>query len=93
MPEFAYQEIFPLSEDKTEYRLLTKDHVSVKSFDGKDILTVAPQGLTLLAEQAFKDVSHLLRPSHLKLLSKIFNDPESSENDKFVENLQRPGKL
>jgi len=84
MPEFAYQEIFPLSEDKTEYRLLTKDHVSVKSFDGKDILTVAPQGLTLLAEQAFKDVSHLLRPSHLKLLSKIFNDPESSENDKFV---------
>ncbi|MCP4106249.1 MAG: fumarate hydratase [Desulfobacteraceae bacterium] len=84
MLEFAYQEIFPLEQDKTEYRLLTKEHVSVKSFEGKDILTVEPQGLTLVAEQAFKDVSHLLRPSHLDLLAKILDDPDSSDNDRYV---------
>jgi len=84
MVEFAYQEMFPLGDDKTEYRLLTKDHVSAGNFDGEEILRIEPQGLTLLAEQAFRDVSHLLRPSHLKLLSEIFNDPESSENDRYV---------
>lgn len=84
MADFAYQEIFPLGDDTTEYRLLTKDHVSVKSFEGSEILSIAPEGLTLLAEQAFKDVSHLLRPAHLKKLSAILDDPEASENDKFV---------
>ncbi|MCP4352015.1 MAG: fumarate hydratase [Desulfobacterales bacterium] len=84
MLEFAYQEMFPLEQDKTEYRLLTKEHVSVKSFEGKDILAVEPQGLTLVAEQAFKDVSHLLRPSHLGLLAKILDDPDSSDNDRYV---------
>ncbi len=84
MVEFAYQEMFPLGEDTTEYRLLTKEHVSVTSFEGKEVLKVAPEGLTLLAEQAFKDIAHLLRPSHLELLAKIFDDPESSDNDRFV---------
>ena len=84
MVEFAYQEMFPLGEDTTEYRLLTKDFISVKSFEGKEILTIAPEGLTLLAEEAFRDIGHLLRPAHIKQLRKILDDPESSENDKFV---------
>ena len=84
MVEFTYQEMFPLGDDDTKYRLLTKDYVSVKSFQGTEIITIAPEAFTLLAEQAFKDVSHLLRPTHLKLLRAILDDPESSENDRYV---------
>ena len=84
MVDFAYQDMFPLGEDRTEYRLLTKDFVNTSSFEGKEILTIDAAGLTLLSRQAFTDVSHLLRPSHLKLLNKIINDPESSANDKYV---------
>jgi len=84
MTEFAYQEMFPLGEDRTEYRLLTKEHISTATFEGVEILKVAREGFTLLTEQAFKDVSHLLRGSHLKLLKKILNDPESQDNDRYV---------
>ncbi|MCP4109709.1 MAG: fumarate hydratase [Desulfobacteraceae bacterium] len=84
MLEFVYQEMFPLEQDKTEYRLLTKEHISLKSFEGRDILAVEPRGLTLLAEQAFKDISHLLRSSHLEFLAKIPGDPDSSDNDRYV---------
>jgi fumarate hydratase class I len=84
MAEFMYQEMFPVGEDTTDYRLLTGDHITVKSFEGRDMLFVAEQGLTLLARQAFTDVSHLLRPSHLKLTADIFKDPEASENDRLV---------
>ena len=84
MKKFNYQEMFPLGNDDTEYRLLTKKYVSIKSFEGTDIITIAPEGLTLLSEQAFKDVSHLLRPSHLKQLTMIVDDPEASENDRYV---------
>lgn len=82
--DFVYQEMFPLGKDKTEYRLLTKEHVLVKQFDGREILMVAPEALTLLAEQAFRDTSHLLRSAHLEKLAAIFADPESSDNDKYV---------
>ncbi|MEZ4528513.1 MAG: fumarate hydratase [Desulfobacterales bacterium] len=84
MTEFAYQQMFPLGEDKTRYRLLSKEHVSVKNFEGKEILCVEPQALTLLADQAFRDVSHLLRSEHLEMLAAIFKDPEASDNDRFV---------
>ncbi len=84
MAKFAYQDMFPLDHDVTEYRLLTQQHVETASFEAKTILKVDPYGLELLAEQAFTDVSHLLRPSHLKLLAKISDDPESSANDKYV---------
>jgi len=84
MADFAYQEMFPLGEDSTEYRLLTKDHVSVKVFEGKDILKIEAQGLTLLTEQAFGDIAFMLRPAHLKLLAAISDDPESSDNDRYV---------
>ena len=84
MADFKYQDMFPLKEDTTEYRLLTEDHVSTAAFDGAEVLKVSAEGLTVLAEQAFKDISHLLRPSHLKLLAAIFDDPESFANDRYV---------
>ena len=84
MTEFVYQDPFPLSKDTTEYRLLTKDYVATESLDGRQMIIIDPEGLTLLAEEAFRDVSHLLRRSHLKQLSGILEDPEASVNDKVV---------
>ncbi|MFQ5766340.1 MAG: fumarate hydratase, partial [Rhodospirillales bacterium] len=42
------------------------------------------QALTQLATEAFRDISHLLRSSHLEQLAKILDDPEASDNDRFV---------
>jgi fumarate hydratase class I len=84
MTNFRYQEMFPVGQDATEYRLLTDDHISTAAFDGQEVLKISAQGLTLLAEQAFQDVSHLLRSSHLKQLAGIFNDRYSSANDRYV---------
>ena len=84
MTPFAYQPMFPLAEDATPYRRLTGDHVAQVPFEGGQILKVAPQGLTLLAEQAFTDVSHYYRPGHLAQLSQILEDAHSSANDRFV---------
>jgi fumarate hydratase class I len=84
MTNFMYQDIFPVGQDATEYRLLTESHISPAAFDGQEVLKLSAQGLTFLAEQAFKDVSHLLRPSHLTQLAGIFNDPHSSANDRYV---------
>lgn len=81
---FYYQNPFPLAKDETEYYLLTKDHVSVSEFEGQEILKVAPEGLTLLAQQAFYDASFLLRTSHKQQVAAILADPEASENDKYV---------
>lgn len=83
-PVFEYQEMFPLGKDKTEYRLLTSDYVSTVNFEGNQILKVEPKALTLLAEQAFYDVSFMLRPEHQEQVAKILNDPDASDNDKFV---------
>ena len=84
MADFSYQEMFPLAKDDTDYRLLTKSHVTLAAFEGQDVLKISTEGLTALAEQAFSDVSHLLRASHLKQLAAIFDDPESSANDRYV---------
>ncbi|MCG6911703.1 MAG: fumarate hydratase [Deltaproteobacteria bacterium] len=84
MTEFQYQEMFPLGEDETEYRLVSKDHVTTASFEYREVIMVAPRALTLLAEEAFRDVSHLLRPAHLKKVAAIFDDPEASANDRLV---------
>ena len=81
---FKYQETFPLSEDKTNYYLLSKEHVSTAEFEGKQILKVAPEALTLLTQHAFRDVNFLLRPDHQAQVAQILSDPEASENDKFV---------
>lgn len=83
-PDFKYQPMFEVGKDDTEYYLLTKDYVSVSEFEGKSILKVAPEALTLLAQQAFHDVEFMLRPAHNKQVAEILSDPEASENDKFV---------
>jgi fumarate hydratase, class I len=84
MAEFKYQEMFEIGQDKTEYRLLSKDYVSEIEVDGETILKVDPKGLTLLAQEAMRDVSHLLRPKHLEGLKKIIKDPDASPNDVYV---------
>jgi len=82
--DFKYQETFPLGKDKTEYYLLTKEHVSVSKFDGQEILKVEPEALTVLARAAMRDCSFLLRPAHQAQVAAILADPEASENDKYV---------
>ena len=83
-PEFHYQPMFDLGPDKTEYYLLTKDYVSVSEFEGKPILKVEKEGLTAMANAAFRDVSFLLRRAHNEQVAKILSDPEASDNDKYV---------
>lgn len=83
-PEFKYQEPFPLGPDTTEYYLLTKDYVSVSEFEGKPILKVQPEALTMLTNAAFRDVNFLLRRSHNEQVAKILHDPQASDNDKYV---------
>lgn len=82
--EFKYQEMFPVHHDDTEYYLLTDQYVSTAMFEGKEILKVDPQALRLLARQAFYDCSFFLRTEHQEKVAKILNDPEASDNDKFV---------
>ncbi len=84
MPEFIYQEPFPVGEDKTKYRLLTKDYVRVVECDGRKLLKIAPEGLELLSKAAYSDVSFYLRASHLQKLREILDDAETSDNDKFA---------
>ncbi|MGZ6208049.1 MAG: fumarate hydratase, partial [Syntrophales bacterium] len=83
-PEFKYQDPFPLGPDSTKYRLLTKEGVSVATFEGKEILKVNPAVLTNLANQAMRDVSFLLRPEHNEMVAKILSDKEASMNEKGV---------
>jgi fumarate hydratase class I len=82
--KFEFHPMFPLGPDATPYRKLTDKHVRTAKFDGTDVLAVEPEALSLLAAEAFKDISHLLRPGHLKQLASILDDPEASENDRFV---------
>ncbi len=85
MPEFAYADLLPIGADETPYRLLTTEGVSVaEGPDGRQFLQVAPEALTLLAETAMHDIAHYLRPAHLAQLRSIMDDPEASDNDKFV---------
>ena len=84
MAEQVNTGMFPLGEDTTPYRKLTSDYVSVDTFKGQEILTVEQEGLRLLAEAAFADINHLLRPGHLQQLSNIMEDPEATDNDRFV---------
>ena len=83
-PEFKYAPMFQLGKDDTEYYLLSKEGVSTGEFEGKTILKVAPEALTMLANQAFRDVNFLLRRAHNEQVAKILSDPEASDNDKYV---------
>jgi fumarate hydratase, class I len=84
MSDFVFHELFPLGEDRTPYRKLTSEHVSETRFDGAAVLKVGLPALTLLAQQAMVDCQHLLRPGHLAQLRAILDDPEASDNDRFV---------
>ena len=83
-PEFKYAPMFQTGKDETEYYLLTKEGVSVAEFNGKEILMVSKEALTTLTQQAFYDVSFHMRRAHNAQVAKILNDPESSDNDKYV---------
>ena len=81
---FAYSPMFPTTGADTDWDLVTDKHVESVKLDGQEFLKVAPEGLTMLAERAFKDISHLLRPGHLAQLRAILDDPEATQNDRFV---------
>jgi fumarate hydratase class I len=84
MAEFIYERLFQIEKDTTTYRLLTKDYVKVVEEAGRKILKVDPKGLEILAKEAVSDLSFYLRTSHLEKLAAILDDPEATDNDRFV---------
>ena len=82
--DMLYSELFPLGSDTTDYRKITSDYVSKDKRGSSSFIRVEPEALTYLAETAFKDISHLLRPSHLAQLRSILEDKDASKNDQFV---------
>lgn len=82
--EFRYQDPYPIQKDDTVYKKLTSDYVKVEQLGNREILTIDPKGLELLAEEAMADVSFMLRSSHLASLRRIIDDPEATDNDRFV---------
>ncbi|MGA8346949.1 MAG: fumarate hydratase [Isosphaeraceae bacterium] len=84
MPEFAYQDPFPLAPDSTSYRKLDADLVSTATFEEEEILKIKPEALRLLAREALRDVSFLYRAAHLAKVAGILDDPEASPNDRGV---------
>src|SRR5664280_1224075 len=84
MAEFIYEKPFQIEKDSTIYSLLTKDCVKVVEEGGRKILTIDPIGLELLAKKAVSDLSFYLRTSHLEKLAAILDDPEATDNDRFV---------
>ena len=84
MPNFSYSDLLPLGEDKTKYRLVSKEGVSVVKLGDKEFLQVEPAALEKLTSEAIHDINHYLRAEHLQQLTNIIKDPESSPNDRFV---------
>lgn len=86
MTEFKYAPMFQLGEDKTEYYKIpgSESLVSSAEFEGKKILKVSPEALSLMSNTAFRDVSFMLRRSHNEQVAKVLSDPEASANDKYV---------
>jgi len=84
MSEYTYTPTIQHSGNDTPYRLVTADGVRIEQFNGKDVLVVEKEALERLAYDAFHDVSFYLRPGHMAQVAKILDDPEASENDKFV---------
>ncbi len=81
---FHFAPMFPLGDSGTRWRKLDIAGVSTSTCDGQTVLRIKPEALTELAVQAYRDVSHLLRPAHLRQLRGILDDPEASSNDRFV---------
>jgi fumarate hydratase, class I len=84
MADFEFQEMLPIGHDDTPYRKLTDQFVSTFETPEGTFLKVEPEALTLLTETAMRDIAHLLRPGHLQQLRNIMDDPEASDNDRFV---------
>ncbi|MFH0893474.1 MAG: fumarate hydratase [Bacteroidota bacterium] len=84
MADFIYEKPFQIEKDSTNYRLLTKDFVQIIEAGGRKILKVDPKGLELLAKEAVSDLSFFLRTAHLEKCAKILEDPEATDNDRFV---------
>jgi fumarate hydratase class I len=84
MAEFHYQDPYPILKDTTEYRKITSDYVTVEKVGDREVLRIDPKGLELLAQEALSDVSFYLRTSHLEKLRRILDDPEATDNDRFV---------
>ncbi len=83
-PPYRHSPLFPLGTDTTPYRKLSSDGVRVEKVMGEDVLVISRDALRALSEAAFADINHLLRPAHLGQLRAILDDPEASDNDKFV---------
>jgi fumarate hydratase class I len=84
IPPYRHTPLFPLGEDRTPYRKLTTEGVRVEKILGRDVLIIEREAMRALAEAAFTDINHLLRPGHLAQLKSILGDPEASANDRFV---------
>jgi len=84
MADFHYQPMFDLGDDDTDYRLITDKNVEVLQVGDREVLKVDPEAIRMLAAAAIRDVSHLFRPGHLQQLRNILDDPEASDNDRFV---------
>lgn len=84
MTEFVYQDLFPVAKDQTRYRLLTNAYVSAAQFDGAEVIKIDPEGLAVLAREAMRDASFLLRTDHLQQVANILDDPSATDNDRGV---------
>ena len=84
MSDFSYHKPFPLGPDQTDYRLVTTEGIEVTEFEGQEILKISADTLTRLANEAVKDISFMLRPSHLKQVAAILDDEDSTDNDRMV---------
>jgi len=84
MADFIYEKPFQIEKDLTKYRLLTKEYVKLVEEGGRTILKVDPKALELLGKEAVSDLSFFLRTTHLEKLAKILEDPEATDNDRFV---------
>ena len=83
-PEFEFTEILPLGADETPYRRISTDFVRTIDTPLGAMLQVEPAALTLITQEAMRETAHLLRPGHLQQLRNILDDPEASDNDRFV---------
>ena len=84
MSDNSFHPLIPNFDDTTEYRLITDDFVETVFTGDREVLKINPEGIARLTAEGFSDTSHLLRTSHLQQLSNILDDPEASENDRFV---------
>src|ERR1700731_4472404 len=84
LPPYRHTPLFPLGKDTTPYRKITAEGVRTETIMGKEVLVVSHEAMKALSEAAFTDINHLLRPGHLASLKSIVEDPQASDNDKFV---------